>query len=315
VSTTRDGSSGNGGPPPQGKKRTAPVAPQSSPVERRSVTRPKFIEGWHKALKRKLAQAQAASPSAAKPGGRVDIWVANPDALLQAESALKLLSNQDWSALNRTQDPSIRRSGVAARVLLRIGLSQAADHKVPPSDWRFATAANNRPVVAGGLPLVHFSISHVDQLAIVAISLTHDVGIDVECIDQNVSKNVIAEFCHLDEHHSVGGLPRPQEIREFIRLWTLKEAYAKMIGLGHALDFKMIKFTLDPIDLKSAGEGRKRNGSTQFETFYVSYKHALFHASLAIRHPPASVGSTEVHIISLANAEGNDVAPAAPLSD
>lgn len=315
MSTTRDGSSGNGEPPPNGRKRRAPVAPQGTPVERRSPNRPKFIEGWHKALRRRLAQAQAASPSAAEPSGRIDIWVANPDALLPAESALTLLSEQDWDSLNKIRQPSSRRSAIAARVLLRIGLSQTADHKTAPSDWRFDRAANDRPVVAAGLPRINFSISHVDQLAVVAISATHDVGIDVECIDQNVSENVIAEFSHLDEHHSVGGLPRPQEIREFIRLWTLKEAYTKMIGLGHTLDFKMIKFTLDPIDLKSAGENRKKNGSTQFETFYVSYRHALFHASLAIRHPPAATGSTEVQIISLANAEGKESTHTDPSSD
>ncbi len=161
-------------------------------------------------------------------------------------------------------------------------------------------------VVIARLPAIGFSTSHVDQLVAVAISSTRDVGIDVECIDQNVGKKVIADFTHLDEQHSVGGLPRPQEIREFVRLWTLKEAYTKMIGVGHTLDFKTLRFTLDPVDLSSAGDDPKMARAMQFDNFYVSYKHSLFNASLAIRHPVGSVGATKIQIISLAGtAEDN----------
>ena len=307
---------------PPGDKRPPPIELDGgtlaerrvSSIERRSPTRPQFIEGWHKELVSKLAKAQATPPATATITDRIVIWMANPDALLRAESCLKILSDEDWRSLNRIQDPSSRRSAIAGRVLSRIGLSQAADHKVAPSDWRFATAAHDKPIVAEGLPAIHFSVSHTDQFAVVAVSATLDIGIDIECVDQNVSKNVIAEFCHLDEQHAVGGLPRPQEIREFIRLWTLKEAYSKMIGLGHFLDFKSIKFTLDPVDFKSANNGQKANGSTQFETFFISYMHALFHVSLAIRHPAAAAGSTELQILNLANSAGIDAAFPASLS-
>jgi phosphopantetheinyl transferase len=313
VSATRDRPPGGGNPPFDAKNAKANVARQGARIERRSPTRPKFVEGWQKQLRSKLAEAQAAPASTAEPSGRVDIWVANPDELMQAKSSLSVLSEIDWLSLNRIQDPAMRRSAVASRVLLRIGLSWAADHKIAPSDWRFDSPALSKPMIADGLPQIHFSISHVDQLVVVALSPTLDVGIDVECIDQNVSDAVIAEFSHLDERHAIGGLPRPQELREFIRLWTLKEAYSKMLGLGHGLDFKMIKFTLDPVDLKSAGERQRHVESTQFENFYVSSHHALFHASLAIRHRAGSSGSTLVQIISLANAEGKDAAYSTPL--
>jgi len=313
VSTTRHRSPGGGRPPSDAKNAATNVAQQGARIERRSPTRPQFVEGWQKKLRSKLAEAQAAPASTAEPSGRVDIWVANPDELMEAKSCLCVLGELDWLSLNRIQDPSMRRSAVATRVLLRIGLSWAADHKIAPSDWRFDSPALSKPVVADDMPQINFSISHVDQLVVVALSPTLDVGIDVECIDQNVSDAVIAEFSHLDERHSVGGLPRPQEIREFIRLWTLKEAYSKMLGLGHGLDFKMIKFTLDPVDLKSAGERQRQIESTQFENFYVSSHHALFHASLAIRHRAGSSGSTVVQIISLANAEGKDAAYSTPL--
>jgi hypothetical protein len=208
VSATRDRSAGSGRPPSNENDAPTDVAPGGARIDRRSPTRPRFVKGWEKKLRSKLAEAQAASAPIAEPSGHVDIWVANPDELLQAKSALSVLGEIDWLSLNRIRDPSVRRSAVAARVLLRIGLSWAADHKLVPSDWRFDTPALSKPLVADGQPQIHFSISHVDQLVVVALSPTLDVGIDVECIDQNVSDAVIAEFSHLDERHAVGGLPR-----------------------------------------------------------------------------------------------------------
>jgi 4'-phosphopantetheinyl transferase len=312
LSTTSNGSPGNRRPLPAGEDVETHAEPP--PIERRSPARPKFTEGWHKELIGKLAKAHAASPSTATITDRVAVWMANPDALLRADSCMKVLSSEDWGSLNKIQDPSSRRSAIAGRVLLRIGLSQTVEHKVEPSAWRFVRAAHDKPIMAAGLPPIHFSVSHVDRLVTVAISATLDIGIDIECVDQNVNQDVIAEFCHLDEKHSVGGLPRPQEIREFIRLWTLKEAYTKMTGLGHTLDFKKINFTLDPTGLKTINNGLRQNGSTQFETFFIAYEHTLFHVSLAIRHPAAPAGSMELQIVNLENSDGREAGYAAPLA-
>ena len=282
-------------------------------AERRSPTRPQFVEGWRKDVKRKVHEANEAPALELTPTARIDIWMANPDVLMKAESALTLLSEQEWEAVGGIDDPANRRSVVASRVLLRIGLSRACSHQVKPSAWRFTADAHQRPVVAEGLPPINFSISHLDELVLVAVSETLEVGVDVECIDQDVNPDVIAEFSHFDEHHSVGGLPRPREIREFIRLWTLKEAYTKMVGTGHSLDFKSIKFTLDPVRLNSIAGKSQKNGVTQFENFYISNEHLLYHASLAVRHPAGDPGITEVQIISLADAEGTTSSYAAPM--
>ena len=294
----------------------APEGPPGAPApwtDRRSPDRPQFVEGWRKAVRRKVAQAQAMTPTSVEASGRIDIWIANPDVLMRAQSSLKLLSAEDWALVTRIQDPARRRAAVASRVILRIALSRAAEHKVAAADWRFALSASGKPVVASGLPPLHFSVSHPDRLVVVAVSADREIGVDVECIDQNISPEVIAGFTHIDEQHSVGGLPRPQEIREFVRLWTLKEAYTKLVGAGLSLDFKTINFTLDPVDLTSVGtNGTKQNGTTQFENFYISNKHMLFHASLAIRHPPDDLGTTEVQIISLTNGRSNHAA--APLT-
>lgn len=281
-------------------------------TDRRSPDRPRFIEGWRKAIQRKVAESRAAPATHVAPSGHIDIWIAAPDHLMRAESSLALLSEDDWTLINRNQDPVRRRAAMTARIILRIALSRAAEHKVRAGDWRFEVGANGKPAVAAGLPPIHFSVSHLDTLIAVAVSAEREIGLDIECIDQNVSPDLIAQFAHIEEHHSIGGLPRPREIREFIRLWTLKEAYTKLTGSGHLLDFKSIKFTLDPVRLEAAGDAGSE--TTQFENFYISNKHLLFYASLAIRHPPHDSGTTEVQIISLARTETDDGGAVLPLT-
>jgi phosphopantetheinyl transferase len=293
------------------RKDNSKSLPPAKRRERRSPTRPDFVDGWRKALQAPRSRPHVAAPAIAGPATRIDVWVANPVELLRHESSLQVLSEEDWAAINRIQDPTNRRSSIAARILLRIALSRSADHEVAPSDWRFELVANDKPEIATGLPQMHFSASHVDQLAVVATSAALEIGIDVECIDQNVSKKTVADFCHLDEQLSVGGLSRPQETREFLRLWTLKEAYTKMLGLGHTLDFKMLKFTFDPVRLSTAA---KSQHDMQFDNFYVSYRHSLFIASLAVHRNKNTSSAAEVQIISLALDNERDAALVLPLS-
>jgi phosphopantetheinyl transferase len=277
-------------------------------TERRSVSRPRFFEGWRKPVGSQFA---AATQNALHRPNKIQIWVASTDGLLRAGSCLQLLTDNDWTALNRIQNAANRNSAIAARVLLRLGLSRSIDRTVAPAEWDFAVTDHQRPIVANGLPQVHFSVSHIDQLAVVAISPSLNIGVDVESVDQHVTENVMAAFCHGDEQRSVRGLSDLQRIREFVRLWTLKEAYTKMLGVGHALDFKTIKFMLDPVNLASTRDAAT-GPRTQFENFYVSVNHALFHASLAIEEPARIAGSTEVQIISLIETTGAGAALVSP---
>jgi 4'-phosphopantetheinyl transferase len=283
-----------------GRLQRRPIA--SKIVERRSPNRPNFSEGWRKTIRRH-ASATRRGPSADHVD-YIDIWVAHPDSLLRAHSCLQLLTDEDWTSLGLVQNPAIRHSAMAARILLRLGLSRTVDREIAPADWKFATTQGRRPIISEAFPGIHFSVSHVDELSAVAISRTLDVGIDVESVDQNVSDGVISGFSHSDEQEDVRALLPRQKAREFIRLWTFKEAYTKLIGLGHSVDFNAIKFVLDPVKLKSPGDVPKQKMPPQFESFYVSVRHGLYHVSLAIEHPERRCGSAEVQIISLAEQMG-----------
>jgi phosphopantetheinyl transferase len=258
--------------------------------DRRSATRPRFFEGWQKTTPPDIS---------ATHNRRVDVWIARTAALLEARSCLQVLTESDWDSLRRLQDPANRYSATAAKVLLRIGLSRALNQAMPRSHWEFGKMENGKPVVTNATT-VSFSVSHLEEMVAIAVSAHVNVGIDIESADQHVSDAVISSFCHDEEYSSISDLPTSRRTREFIRLWTLKEAYSKLAGLGHALDFRTIKFLIDPIDLQFKGDRQDPALSAQFESFWLTANNTLFHGAIAFDHPMQQATSTEIKIISLA---------------
>jgi len=298
MSATRRGSanSNSSSPADDGERMTA-----GRGSERRSPHRPKFSKGWRKTIEHERAPTES---EVADESDHVDIWAAQPEALLRAHSCLKLLTDEDWFSLQQIHDAGIRQSATAARILLRLGLAKSVDRKVAPSDWRFERSEHGKPTVSKGLPPIHFSVAHVDEISIVAVSRRLGIGVDVESIDQDVSESVMVGFYHAEEQDSVRDLQPRQKVRELLRFWTLKEAYTKMIGVGHSLDFDTIKFVLDPLALASEVGGAHMKRPTRFESLYIPVGHGLYHVSLAIEQPQQCAASTEVQIISLANPKG-----------
>jgi 4'-phosphopantetheinyl transferase len=299
MSATRRGSAKSKGSLPKGEGAETALA-DGTRAERRSPNRPKFSESWRKTIEPDVAPAALAADAV----DHIDIWVAHPDSLLRAHSCLQLLTDGDWAPLKQIANSAIRHSATAARILLRLGLSRVVDREVAPSDWTFERNEGSKPLVSKDFPQINFSVAHVDELSVVAVSPNLEIGVDVESVDQNVSESVIEGFCHPDEQNSVRDLLPRQRVREFLRFWTLKEAYTKMKGVGHSLDFDTIKFVLDPLTLKSAGDVPRQKMPPQFESFYIPVDHGLYHVSLAIEHPEQRAALTEVQIISLAKPKG-----------
>lgn len=76
---------------------------------------------------------------------------------------------------------------------------------------------------------VKFNISHSGDYTICAISQTHEVGIDVEEINE-IPLIDFDEFFYEEEWRAV--LDAPDPLLAFYNLWTKKEAFLKVIGAG-----------------------------------------------------------------------------------
>lgn len=82
---------------------------------------------------------------------------------------------------------------------------------------------------------VYFNISHSNGAVVCAVS-DKPVGVDIEYIKE--MRPGIINRCFTDNEKKA-----ILSSRDFYRLWTLKEAYVKMLGLGISHTLSLIEFT------------------------------------------------------------------------
>lgn len=105
----------------------------------------------------------------------------------------------------------------------------------------FGYGAHGKPSLfrGSGLPDVRFNLSHADDLALIAVTVGREIGIDLEAIRQTYPYARLAEQFFAPRETAVLHALAPHRQREaFFAAWTRKEAYSKARGdgLSAALD-------------------------------------------------------------------------------
>lgn len=107
-------------------------------------------------------------------------------------------------------------------------------------------------------PQIHFNISHGKDMVVCGVD-RNPLGVDVEAI-RPVKPNIFRRVLTKKEQE---WLKKCEEIygengwyRDFFRLWTLKESYAKAVGKGLAVDFTKLEFML-PMWEKTCQENKR----------------------------------------------------------
>jgi len=120
---------------------------------------------------------------------------------------------------------------------------------MPPAQLEFRSGPNGKPDLAAsrGRPALRFNLSHAQDLALYAVTLRREVGVDVERVSHDFVDLRLAErfFCPREvlALRAVSG----DQGEAFSRCWTLKEAFLKAMGEGLA-------FGLDRFDVSAALE-------------------------------------------------------------
>lgn len=105
---------------------------------------------------------------------------------------------------------------------------------------------------------LYFSISHSADLIVCAIN-EKEIGIDVEKIS-HFNPKLIDRICNDDEREYIG-----YSIENFFKIWTAKEAYSKLCGLGIPMGMKNIN-----VDFKNSLVENKKLIVNTIEDYIVS---------------------------------------------
>jgi 4'-phosphopantetheinyl transferase len=96
-------------------------------------------------------------------------------------------------------------------------------------------------------------MSHSNDMAILAITKNHTVGVDIECIKPiNDTISIVQQYFSSKEKAEFLTVPAEQKLEAFYAIWTRKEAFIKAIGdgLSYPLDiFDVSFFPRDPIKI------------------------------------------------------------------
>jgi 4'-phosphopantetheinyl transferase len=164
----------------------------------------------------------------------VHVWFARfpPDAGAERE-AWTVLSPEERARADRLRRYRDRALQIRTRAMVRRVL--AIYLQTTPQDVPIAARADGKPALAGGdaRRWPSFNVSHSGSVALMAVSASHGVGVDVEQIRADVVWREIADqFFSPAEVDAIGRIPRAERRRAFFDCWVRKEAYLKGLGVG-----------------------------------------------------------------------------------
>jgi 4'-phosphopantetheinyl transferase len=152
----------------------------------------------------------------------MDTALARPyAALLSADEQTR------WQRFARAAD---RQRFLLSRALLRTVLGDYLS--LEPRELRFVSDEWGKPHLSAE-PSLHFNLSHTQGMVALAVSRRAPVGVDVENMERVVDAEALtARYFAPEELFALQTLPPNARRAHFLRLWTLKEAYVKALGLG-----------------------------------------------------------------------------------
>lgn len=104
-----------------------------------------------------------------------------------------------------------------------------------PEKISIKTAEYGKPYLAD-TPELAFNLSHSAGALVIAVGRNCQLGVDVEHCKPRASFAGLVDKCFAEEEKTYWDkLPEAQQISEFYRFWTRKEAFVKATGRGIAL--------------------------------------------------------------------------------
>jgi 4'-phosphopantetheinyl transferase len=176
--------------------------------------------------------------------GTVHVWTVALDADPGGVPALlKVLSGEERVRAARLRTTELRLRFIAAHGALRRVLARYLE--TAADAIRFETTTFGKPFVVG--TAVSFNLSHSDGLALCAVTVNGQVGVDVERIRPVTdADDIVKRYFAPLEAREYARLPPSERPATFFSTWTRKEAFLKATGLGVQRPLDSFEVEVDP---------------------------------------------------------------------
>ncbi len=162
----------------------------------------------------------------------IHVWRANLDDHRFYGLPASLLSAAEIVRSARSDDPLARARNLTMHAMLRSVLARYT--RQPASKLKFARDCSGRSVLA--LSTLKFNLTAADDLALLAVTLTDDIGLDLERIREDLPfDEMAAHFFEPRDHWSIRTTHSSRDkAARFFQLWTSQEAARHAGGVGSA---------------------------------------------------------------------------------
>ncbi|HUQ30513.1 MAG TPA: 4'-phosphopantetheinyl transferase superfamily protein [Pyrinomonadaceae bacterium] len=176
----------------------------------------------------------------------VHVWRASLNSSTSCiKGLLEILDTDEQSRADKYHFKRDRERFIVARGALRHILSRYLT--IAPALIRFNYSPYGKPELAGEMNELSFNVSHSNELALYAVALGCDVGLDIEFIREDFAGMEIAErFFSAQEVAALRALPSDLQTLAFFNCWTRKEAYIKARGEGFSHPLKQFTVSCAP---------------------------------------------------------------------
>lgn len=143
-----------------------------------------------------------------------------------------LTPDEQTRAREYAHEPS-RHRFVSTRLALRELLGRYL--QVAPSEVALEIPPNGKPQLVGSMNSIglRFNVAHSGDLALIGISLGHEIGVDIEQRRhvENAAQ-IASRYFHSQEIAAICSATPSTQSDEFLLAWTAKEAVLKSLGKG-----------------------------------------------------------------------------------
>jgi 4'-phosphopantetheinyl transferase len=195
--------------------------------------------------------------------------------------ALEWLSPAEHARFSRYRHDSDREMFLLGRTMARALVGRAL--AVAPDAWTWGEGPRGRPHIAH--PAGHglsFNIAHSAGLVACALAEGGDVGVDVEYrLRPPIDPRMVRRYCAPAEVADIESRGDDGWRDQFLKYWTLKEAYLKARGLGIAVPLADLSFTLDGQDIRLDGLAAPRQGAGERWAFLLAESNGTHYMAAA----------------------------------